>query len=188
MTNTYDGFGRLLSSSSNMGGTARTVTSAYDTHGNRTRLTHPDGAFFEYAYDDADRLLHLSENGPSTTLASIFYDEELRRDELDRDAAGAITRYDYDPISRLELLTQDLDGAGTGHDTGFGFAFNPASQITTRVLANDAYEFALTNAVKSYTVNGRNQYTQVGGAAHAWDANGNLTSDGATSFVEKIRT
>ncbi|MGD9597237.1 MAG: RHS repeat-associated core domain-containing protein [Steroidobacteraceae bacterium] len=182
VTNSYDGVGRLLGSSSNMGGTARTVTSAYDAHGNRTRLTHPDGAFFEYAYDAADRLLHLSENGPSTTLASLFYDGEGRRDELDRDAAGAITRYGYDPISRLELLTHDLDGAGTSHDAGFGFTFNPASQITSRVQTNEAYEFALTSAVKSYTVNGRNQYTQVGGAAHAWDANGNLTSDGATTF------
>ncbi|MGD9599154.1 MAG: hypothetical protein AB7G76_06115 [Steroidobacteraceae bacterium] len=118
-------------------------------HGNRTRLTHPDGAYFEYAYDAADRLLHLSENGPSNTLASIFYDAQWRRDELDRDAAGAITRYDYDPISRLELLTHDLDGAGTSLDAGFGFAFNPASQITSRVL---------TNAVRSYTVNGRNQF------------------------------
>ncbi|MGE0344440.1 MAG: hypothetical protein AB7O86_15380, partial [Porticoccaceae bacterium] len=123
VTNSYDGFGRLLGSSSNMGGTARTVTSAYDAHGNRTRLTHPDGAFFEYAYDAADRLLHLSENGPSTTLASLFYDAQWRRDELDRDAAGAITRYGYDPISRLELLTHDLDGAGTSHDAGFGFTF-----------------------------------------------------------------
>ena len=37
-------------------------------------------------------------------------------------------------------------------------------------------------ATKSYAVNGRNQYTQVGGTAHAWDANGNLTGDGLTTF------
>ena len=28
--------------------------------------------------------------------------------------------------------------------------------------------------------NGRNQYTQVGGTTHGWDANGNLTSDGSS--------
>ena len=69
VTNTYDGFGRLRVSSTNLGGLTHNVVSDYDVHGNRTRITHPDGAFFEYAYDATDRLLHLSENGPSATLA-----------------------------------------------------------------------------------------------------------------------
>ena len=71
VTNTYDGFGRLRVASTNLGGVTRNVVSDYDAHGNRTRITHPDGAYFEYAYDATDRLLHLSENGPSTTLASV---------------------------------------------------------------------------------------------------------------------
>jgi hypothetical protein len=29
----------------------------YDPYGNRTRVTHPDGAFFEYAHDAADSLM-----------------------------------------------------------------------------------------------------------------------------------
>ncbi|MBV6422921.1 MAG: hypothetical protein NAOJABEB_00708 [Steroidobacteraceae bacterium] len=185
----YDGFDRLATLrfpvatvGANQSSTTDYEQYGYDAVGNRTRLTHPDGAFFEYTYDDADRLFHLSENGPSTTLASIFFDTQLRREELDRDAAGAITKYDYDPISRLEVLTHDLDAGGTAHDAGFGFTFNPASQITSRLLTNEAYEFQLTSSVRSYTVNGRNQYTQVGGAAHTWDANGNLTSDGTTTF------
>ncbi len=182
VTNTYDGFGWLRTSSSNMGGTARTVTSDYDLRGNRTRITHPDGAFFEYAYDTADRLFHLSENGPSITLASIFYDGEGRRDQLDRDATGATTGYGYDPISRLDLLTHDLDGAGSANDATLGFGYNPASQIVTRTLTNNAYEYPVASSTRSYAVNGRNQYTQVGGTTHTWDANGNLTGDGATTF------
>ena len=87
---------------------------------------------------------------------------------------------EYDPISRLEVLTHNL--GGTANDAGFGFAYNPASQIITRVQTNNTYEFPLTNSVKSYAVNGRNQYTQVGGTTHSWDANGNLTGDGATTF------
>jgi len=76
------------------------------------------------------------------------------------------------------VLTHNLDGNGTTNDAGFGFAYNPASQIITRVQTNNAYEFSLANSVKSYVTNGRNQYTQVGGTTHGWDANGNLTSDG----------
>jgi len=182
ITHSYDGFGWLRSASSNVSGVARTVASAYDARGNRTRLTHSDGAFFEYAWDGQDRLMHLAENGPSTTLASIFYDPQGRREALARDALGAVTVYGYDPISRLAALSHDLDGAGSAHDTSFGFSYNPASQITTRSLTNTAYEYAVTDSTQSYAVNGRNQYTQVGGSTHAWDANGNLTSDGATTF------
>ncbi|HET6630386.1 MAG TPA: hypothetical protein VFG91_11485 [Woeseiaceae bacterium] len=132
ITNTYDGFGRLRLASSNLGGVTRTVASDYDAHGNRTHLTHPDGALFEYAYDNRDRLFRVSENGPSITLASIDFDAQGRRSELDRDTLGAITTYDYDSVSRLELLKQDLDGSGTANDVAMSFAYNPASQIVTR--------------------------------------------------------
>jgi RHS repeat-associated protein len=181
VTNTYDGFGRLKTSSSNMGGTARTVTSDYDLRSNRTQITHPDGKTFEYDYDTADRLFQLFENGTTTVLATIGPDAEGRRDWITRNG-GAVTDYEYDPISRLEILTHDLDGTGTANDAGFGFAYNPASQIITRAQINEAYEFPLTPDVDSYVVNGRNQYTQVGGTTHGWDANGNLTSDGLTTF------
>lgn len=53
---------------------------------------------------------------------------------------GKTFEYEYDPISRLEVLTHDLDGAGAANDAGFGFAYNPASQITTCALTNEAYE------------------------------------------------
>src|SRR3954470_18746524 len=49
--NNYEGCGRLVSTASNMGGFSRTVSSEYDPGGNRTRITHPDGAFFTYDYD-----------------------------------------------------------------------------------------------------------------------------------------
>jgi RHS repeat-associated protein len=182
ITNTYDGFGRLRLSSSNMGGVTRNVSSDYDAHGNRTRITHPDGAFFDYAWDGQDRLFHLSENGPSITLASIFYDAQGRRDQLARDAAGSITLYGYDPISRLAALSHNLDGAGTANDVALGFGYNPASQIVQRSQSNNAYEYPVTSSSRTYAVNGLNQYTQVGGTSHAWDANGNLTSDGLTTF------
>jgi len=45
-----------------MDGTARPVTSDYDSHGNRVRITHPDGQFFEYAYDAPNNLMFISEN------------------------------------------------------------------------------------------------------------------------------
>ncbi|MBY0565313.1 MAG: hypothetical protein K2P58_14175 [Hyphomonadaceae bacterium] len=51
------------------------------------------------------------------------------------------------------------------------------------LAANDNYAWPLTPALsRSYARNGLNQYTSVSGTAHAYDARGNLTADGARSF------
>ncbi len=185
ITNTYDAFGRLRTSTSNMDGTNRTVTSDYDAHGNRSRITHPDGAYFTYQYDASDQVYNLSESGAST-LALIAYDDFHRRTRIDRDTTGAITIFAPDPISRLLSISQNLDGAGTTNDVGIGFAYNPASQIAARSQTNAVYEYPITSANSVYApANGRNQYTQITGAGAAtfgWDANGNLTSDGTTTY------
>jgi RHS repeat-associated protein len=184
ITNTYDAFGRLRTSTSNVDGTARTVTSDYDPHGNRTRLTHPGGIFFEYQYDAAGQMYGLSENGAST-LATIAYDDFHRRTRIDRDTTGAVTIFTPDPISRLLSISQNLDGNGTANDLGIGFSYNPASQVAARSQSNAVYEYPLTSANSVYApANGRNQYTQItgsGAATPVWDANGNLTSDGLTA-------
>lgn len=185
VTNTYDGFGGLRTSTTNVDGVTRVVTSDYDAHGNRTRITHPDGAYFQYQYDTADQLTTLSENG-SSTLTTMQYDDFHRRSRIDRDVTGAPTVFTPDPLSRLLSISQNLDGAGTTNDVGIGFAYNPVSQIAARSQTNNAYDYPISSSNRSYAVNGRNQYTQITGdapATLAWDANGNLTSDGSTTFV-----
>jgi hypothetical protein len=46
------------------------------------------------------------------------------------------------------------------------------------LISNESYEFRFSPSVKSYVVNGRSQYTQVGGTTHTWDANGNRAPSG----------
>jgi len=183
ITNQYDGFGRLRSSSTNMDGTARPVTSDYDSHGNRVRITHPDGVLFEYQYEPTDALFYISENGSSTELISNFFDEFGRRYQIDRNSTGAVTAIGFDDISRLRSIGHNLDGSATTHDVGIGFSYNPASQVAARSQTNSVYDYQIAALNQTYTANGRNQYTQAGGAAISWDANGNLTSDGSTTFV-----
>ncbi len=71
-------------------------------------------------------------------------------------------------------------------------AFNPASQVTTRSLSPDSYAWTPPYDVsRTYAVNGLNQYsgsTNAGQApvAFAYDANGNLASDGPSSFVYDV--
>jgi hypothetical protein len=60
----------------------------------------------------------------------------------------------------------------------------PASQIVERTNANDLYASNTAYTVdRACGVNGLNQYTSAGPATFSYDANGNLTTDGSTSFV-----
>jgi RHS repeat-associated protein len=85
-------------------------------------------------------------------------------------------------VHRLTGLHHDLPGTSSDHS--FSYAYNPASQIVSRGAANDAYAWTgHYNVSRSYAVNGLNQYTSAGPASFLHDPNGNLTSDGSTSFV-----
>ncbi|HEX8448218.1 MAG TPA: hypothetical protein VF652_01385, partial [Allosphingosinicella sp.] len=108
----YDGFGRLVSSTSSMGGVARTVGNAYDSDGNRTRIDHPGGAFFTYMLDGLGRptWLHAQGNDPIT---GFTYDGLGRRSTM---AWGGIV-YGYDSAGRLKGLSYNL--AGTARDLAF---------------------------------------------------------------------
>jgi RHS repeat-associated protein len=186
ITQTYDAFGRLRTSTSTLDGVNRTVRWDFNTPENRRWITHPDGNYFEYANDSTGRLMHLGENGPSRTLASMFHDGFGRRTQIVRDSGGSRTFMGYDAISRVASITHDLDGGGTGRDLTIGFAYNPASQVVTRAQSNDLYEQTVAASNRAYAVNGLNQYTQIAGdgaATLSHDANGNLTSDGSTAYV-----
>jgi len=93
-----------------------------------------------------------------------------------------LSAYRYDSAGRLASLTNDLGGRAA--DQVLGFEYNAASQIVARTGSNDALASATAyNVGRSYSVNGLNQYTSAGPAAFAYDANGNLTSDGTSGCV-----
>lgn len=183
VSTSYDGFGRLASSTSTMGGTTRTLTYQHDANGGRTRLTWPGAdAYHSYDLDGLGRLAGIRENG-ATTVASFTYDAGGRRSAAG--ITGASSVFGYDPSARLSSLGHDL--AGTTADQSLAFNYNPASQIVTRTSANDAYaSTGAYNVSRGYGVNGLNQYTAAGPASFTYDLNGNLTSDGSISFVYDV--
>ncbi len=70
----------------------------------------------------------------------------------------------------------------------FGFAdfdaYNPASQILTRAVSNNLYEWVPPEAAtETYTPNGLNQYTSVGGVTFTHDLRGNTTYDGTKTYA-----
>jgi RHS repeat-associated protein len=78
-------------------------------------------------------------------------------------------------------------GAGGSADVLWLYQHNPAGQIASATRDNDAYAWTRHYAVdRSYTANGLNQYSGVGGLTYGYDANGNLTSDGSRTFLYDV--
>ncbi|MEA3000900.1 MAG: hypothetical protein QOK17_2733 [Sphingomonadales bacterium] len=180
VTNTYDALGRTTSTSTDMSGSARTLSFQYDAASNRTRVTHPDSAYAAYLYDGLDRLSAVWEL-TNIAIATYGYDAAGRRASASF-YGGASSANGYDNVSRLTSLTHDL--AGTSYDQTLGFSYTPASQIKQNTRSNDAYAWnGHYNVTRAYTSNGLNQYTASGSATLSYDANGNLSSDGSTSYV-----
>ena len=192
VTNVYNGFGRLVTATTNMDGTARTLTMEYDANGNRTAFvpTASTGYYLQnFTYDGLDRLTALQEFG--ATRDSIGYNSAGRRSTLAAVTSGvttSTTTYGYDGLARLSSLAHDLAGSAADQTLGFPL-YNPASQIMTRTATTDAYvSNTAYNVSRGYSVNGLNQYTATTSngspsASFGYDANGNLTSDGTSSFV-----
>ncbi len=171
----YDSAGRLVKEVSH----GRRITFQYDAASNRSRVIHPDNNYWQYSYDALNRVDLIRESG-STTLADYNYDALGRRATITR-PGGPSTTFSYDNASRLTGLTQNL--SGTANDQSFGFSYTAASQVSQRSASNDLYSWITPTAVRTYTRNGLNQYTAVGGASFSYDARGNLTSDGGRTFV-----
>lgn len=184
----WDGLGRQSSSITSMSGTGRTLSYSRDANGNRIKVEHPDGGYAYTYYDGLDRSYYTVMNGPP--VLQSYYDAQGRMHAMDRwrsagSSWGLGTTYTFDGISRLGAYGHWFQNSGANVTTAF--TYNPASQITSRTRANDDYRYPnYGNVNLSYAANGLNQYSAVGSNAYAYDANGNLTSDGGTTYTYDV--
>ena len=171
---TRDALGRVTNES----GIHGTLTSQYDIAGRRTRLTWGDGFFVTYDYDITGAMTAVRENG-GFVLASYGYDALGRRTSRTL-GNGTRTTYGYDGASRLTAL--NLNGGGQPNATTL--SYNPAGQIASRTMSNDAYGWTgAVNADRTYAVKGLNQYTRSGSVVPTYDGRGNLTSAGGGTWL-----
>jgi len=180
----YDALGRRITETTNMDGTARSWNSTYDLAGNRTLLTGTNiGTYYQsFSYDLLGEAISVS--GSTNPTAWFGYDDLGRRTSLGQGPGSVVaaTSYGYDAASRLTSLSHDL--AGTSYDLSLGFSYNPAGQLTSNTRSNDAYAWQRHyNFNRGYTANGLNQYTASGSVTPTYDANGNLSSDGSSTFA-----
>lgn len=191
VTNEYNVFGENISSTVNLDGISRVLSFQYDSIGRRTRITHPDGNYFQHHYVASGAYDHMSLNG-TVPLINYLFDAQGRVDRIQRRrpsvanwTSSTASYHGYDTVSRLASLTTNV--VGTNRDITTTFARNPAGQIQSVTRNNDVYTWSVTSAGnRSYTVNGLNQYSAVAGASFTYSPSGNLTSDGVSTYVYDV--
>ncbi len=186
VTNSYNGFGEVLTANANTDGVTRQLTYQYDPNGNRNAFWYPDNQKFTYGYDGLNRLTVIAHGG--TALISPGYTNRGSIKFYERTPSGSPgnTGFYYDTAGRLSNYV--IDGAsGTSYDVTWAYGRNPASQITSETRSNDSYAWTdHVNIDRNYTTNGLNQYSAAGSASFTHDGNGNLTSDGTNSYIYDV--
>jgi YD repeat-containing protein len=177
---THDALGRNLTQTSPQG----TMTSTWDSAGRRTRLTWPDAFYVDYDYLVTGEMTAVRENGATSgfgLLATFAYDDRGRRTSLTR-GDTSVASYSYDAVSRLTQLADNL--VGTVNDQTTTLAYNPAGQIVGRGMTNSLYAYTTTgNGTVASTADGLNRLAGHNGATPTYDARGDLTWDGTTSYA-----
>ena len=188
--NAYDGFGRLTTSSTTMGGTSRSISHQYNANGHRILMTYPDNVSIGTHRDMADRFFY----NYTSAWEPLFYqqyDGINRPSILYRWAQGTWGPYShltYDGASRPNAY--QLAFMNGVNNIWTAYAYNPANQLTYRWSNSDAYAFTgnctttggYCNVNRNYATNGLNQYVTAGPAGFSYDGNGNLTGDGGSNY------
>jgi RHS repeat-associated protein len=184
VTNAYDGFGRLASSSTSMSGVTRMLSYGYDDAGNRISIKHPDGNWFGMWYDALGRRYYIHANNV-LGMAMLGFAPHGGLAWVGR--VGIASYIGFDGVQRPATLAQTAYTPSASTDVAFSFARNPAGQITSLTRDNDAYAWTGHYAAnRAYTANGLNQYSAAGNAMFGYDANGNLASDGSRTYAYDI--
>ncbi|MEO6544223.1 MAG: RHS repeat-associated core domain-containing protein [Nitrospiraceae bacterium] len=128
-----------------------------------------------YGYDTASRLTQVAQG---TLAVGLGYDNANRRTSLTY-PNGTSTSYGYDVASRLTGITHTRP---SGIIEALTYQYD-AGGSRTSLTRNNATASVLPAAVASATYDPANEQTTFSGATLQYDANGNLTNDGANMYV-----
>jgi YD repeat-containing protein len=204
---TYDSQGNTLTEIQD----GKTVTGTYDGLGNRLTLAYPGGITLSMTYDALNRLQTLSDgSGQLAAYDYIGPWRTLRRTDAngtyaahDYDGARRLTGLSYRRQSDNGLLSSysvalDAEGhvltetAQPGnvqttytYDSLYrltGYQRPGLTQTFTYDAAGNRTQETRNGQTIAYTVDVMNRYTSIGSMPQGYDANGNLTWDGAYGY------
>jgi RHS repeat-associated protein len=142
----------------------------YDEINRRTQLSLLNGTQTIYSYDVISQLIKLTNKVTSTDMVissfDYIYDKVGNRTSMT--AAEGTHSYTYNDIYELTQV-----------DYPDGYPF---PDINYNLDAVGNRNFTVNGKTTVYSTNNMNQYTDVGGTAYTYDANGNLTNDGVNTY------
>lgn len=174
ITRTYDNLDRLTSETTPEG----SISYTYDAANRRTSMTVAGQPTVNYMYDAANRLTQITQG---TSTVTLTYDAAGRRTGLTF-PHGVVAEYTYDAASRLTGLTYKKDLAVLGNLT---YTYDAAGNRSK--VGGTWARTGLPSPLPSATYNAANQMITFGSRSLSYDANGNLTSDGTTTYTWDAR-
>jgi RHS repeat-associated protein len=174
ITRMYDNLDRLTSEITSQG----TVSYSYDAADRRATMTVTGQSNVAYGYDAANRLTSVTQGASTVT---ITYDEADRRVTLTL-PNGITTTYAYDDASQLTSLTY------TRGQTTLGTLTYTYDLVGRRTQVGGTWaRTGLPARVPSGAYDAANRLTGWGTNIYSHDPNGNLASDGLTSYLWDTR-
>jgi RHS repeat-associated protein len=174
ITRTWDLFDRLTGETTPEGSVGYT----YDAAGRRVTMTVAGQTAVNYAYDAADRVTGITQG---TASVGFTYDSGNRRTQLTL-PNGITVDYGYDASSRVTGLTYKLGASTLGTLT---YTYDAAGRRTS--VGGSWARTGLPAALTSATYDAANQIASWSGSSFSYDANGNMTSDGARTYTWNAR-
>lgn len=169
VTTGYDSIGRVTTHAYSGN---RTVSYEWDVANNLTRLTWPDAYYVQYRWDANNRIEDAYIG--SRTLAHVDYDAQSRRSMVTYDNGNTVA-HTYSGRGDLNHLDHTLGSAALN----YSFTYNGAGQMLSRTMSDPSFGWDdPTSQLKTYQVNGLNQYTNISGVTPGYDNNGNMISNG----------
>ena len=156
---------------------SQTTSYGYDPAGNLTTTTLPSGNGYAEtrSYDNAGRLINISNAAGSTVLSAFAYMLDPVGNPTETDTSGATTAtttYGYDSLDRLTSVCLQASCP------------NSSDPKTTWAYDNVGNRLTQTNASGTTTsgYNSDDELTAAGSTTYGYDHNGNETAAGSSSF------
>lgn len=176
ITRSFDDLDHMTGESTPQG----VVTYTYAPNGLRTSMVAAGQAPVTYTYDAADRLASLSQGSESV---GFTYDNANRRATLTL-PNGIVANYGYDAANELTGITYTTAANTTVGDLGYTYDTAGRRIGQTGTLASDVLP-TVTSANSTFDL--ANRQAGFNGKTLSYDANGNLTGDGVSTYVWNAR-